>query len=258
MSRRPLLALGLHLARRGIMPVLAIGISALTVVALAILAFSLGAKGPNAPVHDVPIIASGALAWGGAFLLAFAAASHALRRDRTDGVRDLVSLRTTSLGGYLVTRVGGLAMLLALIVAGGTLLCGGASLLAAARIGAVPKTLQATFAGVVYGLAFAAVVAPVAFAALGTRSRFGGYLYLIGVVVIPELVAAVLEGVMPVQVTEVLAIPAALSALRAGLSPGSVDLFRVLRAMLALGVFTMIAVALVRREAIMVEKEVEP
>jgi hypothetical protein len=250
----PRLALGVSLARRGILPVISMIVCAVTVLVVAVLAIALAARGKTAPLHDVPLVASSALAWGGGFLHAFATAAHALRRDKTDGIRDLLALRTTSLRGYLVARVGGLAALLAIVLAGGTLVCGLVCALASARLGAVPRTLQATLAGVVFAIAFAVVVAPVAFAALGARSRIGGYLFLIGVVVIPELVASSLASVLPESVTEVLSIPSALAALRGALAPGGLDPLRALRAAVALAVFVGIASMLVRRDAILLER----
>src|SRR5690242_8629903 len=97
----PLVALGVGLARRGVLATIAIGVCAFTVLVLALLAFALAGRGPYAPVHDVPLLASSWLAWGGGFLLAFSAAAHALRRDRAEGVRDLVALRTTTLDRYV-------------------------------------------------------------------------------------------------------------------------------------------------------------
>jgi hypothetical protein len=249
----PLLALGVHLARRGPMAVLAIGVSALTTVVLAVIAIAVARRGAHAPVHDVPLVASSALAWGGGFLHAFATSAHALRNDRSNGVRDLLVARTTSLRGYLTARVGGLAAILALVVGGGTLLCGVVATLAAMRVGAVPKTLQATLASVVFAVAYAAVLAPVAFAALGARTRLGGYLFLIGVLVVPEVVASALTGPLPESVTEVLAIPSALGALRSSLCPGGFDPLRAVRALVALGVFAAFSMFLVRREVVSLE-----
>jgi hypothetical protein len=252
-SMSPVIALGLRLARRGVMPMIAIGVSAITTLIVALVAIALSGKGARAPVHDVPLIASSAIAWGGGILHAFGTSAHALRNDRRDGIRDLLVARTTSLRGYLVARVGGLAAMLALVVGGGTIVCGLVATLAAARIGAVPKTLHATLAAVVFAIAFAAVVAPVAFAALGARTRIGGYLYLIGVLVVPELISSALSGPLPDSITELLAIPSALGALRSGLAPGGVDIARALRALVALGVWSAVAVFLVRRDAISLE-----
>lgn len=244
----PLLALGATLARRGILPVLAMAISALTAVVLVVFAVVLARRGPEAPVHDVPLLASSALAWGGGFLHAFGASAHALRRDRAEGIRALLHARAATVRGYILARVGGLAVVLALTVGGGTLLAGVASALLAGGLSAVPRTLQATLAGVAFSLAFASVIAPVAIAAVGARSRVGGYLFLSFVVAVPELVASGLSTVLPESVTEVLSIPSALAVLRASLAPGHLELLRTGRALLALGVFALLALAMVQRE----------
>jgi len=250
----PLLALGMSLARRGVLPVASIAISIVTALVLAVVAVLLAAKGPQSPAHDVPIVASSALAWGGGFLLAFSAAAHALRRDRSDGIRGLFVARTTSLRGYLMGRVGGLAVLIALVVAGGTLLCGLAAMGAASRAGAVPRIVQATGAGIAFAIAFAAVVSPVAFAALGARSRLGGYLFLITVVMVPELVVMAMGSALPESVADVMSIPSALSALRSSLAPGTLDLARTARAIVALTLVVAFAMFLVRRDAIEIDR----
>lgn len=251
---RALLALGISLARRGILPVAAIVVCVVTVLVCALITMLLAWRGPNAPAESVPLIASGALAWGGGFLLAFAAAAHALRRDRRDGIRALFVSRTSSLRGYLFARVGGLAALLALCVAGGTAVVGLVGVASAARAGGVPRMLQATAAGVVYAIAFSVVVAAVAFAALGARSRIGGYLFLIGVVMIPEAVVAMMGSSLPEAVGDVLSIPSALSALRTSLAPETVDLWRSARALVALSLAVAFAMFLVRRDAILVDR----
>jgi len=249
----PLLVLGMTLARRGVLPVVSIVICLCTTVALSLVAVLLSSRGPQAPAHELPLLASSALAWGGGFLLAFAAAAHALRRDRAEGIRELFVSRTTSLRGYLLARVGGLAALIALVVGGGTLVCGLAAIAASARIGPLPRMLHATLAGVVFALAFAVVVAPVAFAALGARSRIGGYLFLLGVVTVPEILVLVMGSVLPESVADVLSIPSALAALRSAIAPGTVDLWRAVRAGIALSFVVALATYVVRREAILVD-----
>ena len=238
----PLLVLGMSLARRGVLPVASIVICIITAVAMAVVAVMLASKGPRSPAHDVPLLASSALAWGGGFLLAFSASAHALRRDRTEGIRALFIARTTSLRGYLLGRVGGLAALIALVVAGGTLFCGLAAMGGASRAASVPRILQATFAGMAFAVAFAAVVAPIAFAALGARSRLGGYVFLICVVSLPE------------SVSDVLSIPSALGALRTSLAPGTLDLARTARAIVALTLVVAFATFLVRRDALRIDE----
>lgn len=248
-----LLALGVSLARRGVLPVASIAICLSTTFALALVTGVLSSRGPESPAYDVPLVASSALAWGGGFLLAFAASAHALRRDRTEGIRALFVTRTTTLRGYLVARVGGLAVLIALCVAGGTLVCGLVGAAGATRMASLPRMLQATGAGVVFSLAFSAVVAPIAFAAVGARSRIGGYLFLIAIVTLPELVVAMMGSSLPESVGDVLSIPSALVALRTSLAPGTVDPWRAMRALVALTFVVGFAMLLVRRDAILVD-----
>lgn len=250
----PLLALGTTLARRGALATAALAVAALTALVGCVVALGLAKRGGDAPLHDVPIVASSALAWGAGFLLAFGSAAHALRRDLSDGVQHLLVARTTSVRDYVVARVGGLALVLAVIVAGGTLLIGLVSVLASIRVAAVPKTLQATAAAFVFALAFSVVLAPLAFAALGARSRVGGYFFMIFVVVVPQIVAAILSNAVPESITEVIAIPSALDVLRSSLAPGGTDLLRAVRALLALGIWTAFAAVLVRRAADVVER----
>lgn len=247
----------MSLARRGILTTSSIVICITTAIGLSLVAAVLAARGSQSPAHEVPLLASSALAWGGGFLLAFAAAAHALRRDRAEGIRGLFVARTTSLRGYLVGRIGGLALLIAIVVAGGTLLCGLAAVGAASRAAAVPRILQATGAGIAFSVAFSAVVAPVAFAALGARSRIGGYLFLVGVVTVPELIVRAMGSSLPEAIGDVLSIPSALSALRTSLAPGTEDPYRAARAVVALTLAVGLAVFLVRREAILVDREVE-
>ncbi len=250
----PLLVLGMSLARRGVLPVASIVICIITAAAMAVVAVMLASKGPRSPAHDVPLLASSALAWGGGFLLAFSASAHALRRDRTEGIRALFVARTTSLRGYLLGRVGGLAALIALVVAGGTLFCGLAAMGGASRAASVPRILQATFAGMAFAVAFAAVVAPIAFAALGARSRLGGYVFLICVVSLPEVLVMTMGSALPESVSDVLSIPSALGALRTSLAPGTLDLARSARAIVALTLVVAFATFLVRRDALRIDE----
>src|SRR5262245_62141821 len=101
----PMIALGTMLARRGPMAAVSMAIAALTVVIMCVIALSLVRRGDDAPVYDVPILASSMLAWGGGFLHVFSASVGALRRDRAEGIRHLILARSTSLRGYLVARV---------------------------------------------------------------------------------------------------------------------------------------------------------
>lgn len=250
-----LLGLGAALARRGPMAIVSLAICALTIVVACTVAISFAGRGEGAPAHDVPIIASSALAWGGGFLLAFSAAASALQRDRAEGVRALFVTRTTSLRGYLLARVGGLAALLALVVAGGTALTGMSTILASLKLGALPIAMQASAAAVAYGFAFSFVVAPVAFAALGARTRIGGYFYLLIILVLPEALTTLLGRSLPSEFLEVCAIPSALAALRSSLAPGTTDFFRFVRAVIALFLFISASMLWIRRELARMERE---
>jgi hypothetical protein len=243
-------ALGLSLSRRGIFVVIALCIVVLTTAGMSAFAFVLAAQSRSALVYHVPIIASNALACGGGFWVALASASRALRRDRDSGVRDLFAMRGRSLGGYLTARIGGLAVLLAMAVGGGTLVSGLFAM--AARSDVAVRSAHATLAAVVFALAFAVLMAPVALAAVGARSRFGGLMTLLTVVALPELVVRAFASVLPQGVANVLAIPSALVTLRSALMPGQVDALQALRALVALTVFGAMAIALVRRNAILI------
>lgn len=250
-----LLALGVSLARRGVLSSISLIVCALTILLASIVAIAFGARGGDAPAYAVPIVTSSAVAWGGGILLAFSASASALRRDRTEGVHALFLARTTSTRGYILARVGGLAALLALVVAGGTGLTGMFAVFASIRLDAIPRTAQASAAAVAYGLAFACVVAPVAFAALGARARVSGYLFLLFILLAPELVTSMLDKSLPAELLEVCAIPSALAALRASIAPGTVDLLRFVRAVVALAIFSGIALVWIRRDLSRLERE---
>lgn len=251
----PLLGFGMMLARRGPMAVTAMTISVLTAVVICLFSFSFVFRDGERPTHDLPLLASSALVWGGGFLHAFAASAGALRRDRVQGIHHLVVTRTTSLRGYLLARVGGLALLLAIVTAGGTLLVGLGAVLAATRSAAVSRTIQATFASMAFAVAFAIAMAPIALAALGARSRATGYFFLLALLVVPEIASRSLAGVLPTEVTELCALPSALAALRASLMPGAVDPLQTLRAVLAIAIFAGVGVVFVRRDVLLLERE---
>lgn len=252
-----LLGIGAALARRGVLAAIALGICALTALLACVVAGVLAARGGEAPGYAVPIVTSSALAWGGGFLLAFAGAASALRRDRSEGIRALFDARVTGAArsGYLIARVGGLAALLVLVVGGGTAVTGLIAMLGAVSAHAIPRTAQSAAAAVAYGVAFGVVVAPVAVAALGARARASGYLFLIAVLLAPEVLASMFEHVLPAELLEVCAIPSALAALRASIAPGTADVLRLVRSLLALAAFAGAAVLWIRRDLARMERE---
>lgn len=97
-------------------------------------------------------------------------------------------------------------------------------------------------------------MSPIAMALLGARTRLLGYLGLWLVLLVPEVLTSAMSSstdAFPSEVTELCALPSALAALRASLAPDTTDLFRFLRALLALAVFATVAQFFVRREAIL-------
>lgn len=248
-----LLAFGVRLARKGITPVFAIASAVVTVLLAWALASKLAAGGrPHAPLHDVPLLASSALAWGGGFLLAFGSALRALRRDHEDGIRHLLVARV-NYRGYLFARIAGLACLLALVVAGGTLLVD-LVVLVLVDASAFARTLRTAVASFVYASAFSFVFAPVAYAILGVRARGGGYVAFLLVVLVPAMLVDLLAGRIPESLRELLALPIALDTLRDALAQRSVDVLRALRAIAALAVFAALALWVVDRESSRVER----
>jgi hypothetical protein len=240
------------------MAVVSLAIMALTAIAMSVIGVVVARHdGVETPLAHIPSLASSALAWGGGFLLAFSASANALRRDRAEGVRHLFVTRTTSIRGYVLARVGGLFALLAAATGGGTLLVSTVALAAAPHPYVTLRTIQSVGASLVYAIAFAAVIAPVALAALGARSRPSGYVFLLLVLVVPEIMMSRLTGPLPSEVTELCALPSALAALRGALLPQSLDLFRFVRALVALVVFVVGATMLVRRDVLVLDVDPE-
>jgi hypothetical protein len=171
-------------------------------------------------LEDLPVLASMALTWGAGTTLAFGGAFRALRHDRERGVIALARARGVGLLPYSSARVGGLVAILAVAMGGCTLVTGlAATAVAGPQIHAVARSSVAAF---VYALAFAVTLGPLAMATLGGRSRAGGYLGLLAVLVVPEIAAPWTAGLLPKGWREVTSIPAALEAVRAGVqSPGS-------------------------------------
>jgi len=210
------LALGTWLASRGGLAglgfALAIGGALASVIAAV-------AVSGSAYAIELPVFASSVIAWSAGMVLATGAAVHALRRDREQGVVTLARARGASLAGYVRGRVGGLVVVLGLAVGGATLVAGVAATSVAQPTLAAAR---ASLAAVVYALAFAATLGPVAMAALGSRTRSGGVLTLIGVVVVPELLSSWTLTLLPRGWHELTSIPAALAAVRAGVAaPGA-------------------------------------
>jgi hypothetical protein len=249
----PLVHLGLHLARSGGMAVFSMILAGIITLGGVTVAFALGRRGGRA-VADVPGITASALAWGAGVLLAFGVASQVLRKDRDHGIRALVEARRGGPSTYLTARVGGLVAILVGIVGGGTLLTALASIALAGR-GSLGAVAQASGAAMVYALAFAITLGPLAIATLGARSRAGGYLWLLLVLVLPELFQGWTDQILPYEWRDLGSIPGALGALRGALAPPGADLGRFVRALVVLAAVTVAATLAIRAQLARVDSE---
>jgi hypothetical protein len=206
-----LLAFGAWLASRGAMPIAGLVVTALVGAGGA--AAALASGGSRATM--VPQLASSAIAWAGGVMLAFGASLRAVRLDRQHGVLALARARGASAGDYVRGRVGGLVVVLAVAVGGATILACLAAIVAARGGRAV---LASSAGAIAYALLFAATLGPVALATLGSRSRSGGYVALLAVLVVPELLAGWTAALLPPGWHELTSIPEALAAVRNGVA----------------------------------------
>jgi hypothetical protein len=197
----------------------------------------------TALVRQIPAIASMVLAWGAGITLAFGGALRAMRRDRDEGILLLLQSRGVSAASYATGRVAGLVAVLAVAVGGGTLAAGLAATAVTAETRAVAR---AGAAALVYALAFAATAGPLAMAALGGRTRSGGYATLLAVLVAPELLAPWTRMLLPDGWYELTSIPAALEAVRRGVLSPSASGEHTARAIVALGAVIAISLVVVR------------
>lgn len=211
MHRRHCLALGVWLASRGGLVAFGFALAALGAVLAAVAAAAGMAHGGA----RVPALTAQIVAWGSGVTVAFGGALHAVRRDRDEGVIALVRARGATASSYVQGRVGGLAIVVAAAVAGPTLVAGVAATSFARP--ALPAAL-ASLGALAYALAFAMTLAPVAMATLGARTRSGGYLSLVSVLAVPELLSPWTSTLLPRGWSELTSIPAALSAVGAGFS----------------------------------------
>lgn len=216
-ERRPrTLAFGTWLATRGVIARAAIGLAGMGAVAGVVAAAVVAHRGGHGAAQ-LPTVASSAIAWSAGVMLAFGGALRAMWRDREEGVLALVRARGAGAGPYVRGRIGGVVALVAIAVGGATLAASLAAVTAAPAQDAL-RTARASLGAVAYALAFAATVGPVAMAALGARSRAGGYLTLLTVIVLPEMLSSWTSSLLPEGWHELTSIPAALAALRSAVT----------------------------------------
>jgi hypothetical protein len=234
---------------------ISLGVAGLIVFASVVTALVIARGDHPDGLASVPLVASSALAWGAGTLLTFASSVHAFRRDRENGIRALVASRARSDEEYLGARVSGLARTVAVLTAGGTLLTGLATALAAKNPTLAVRALESTAAAMAFSVAFAATLAPVGFATLAARSRVGGYFALVGVLVLPELFERPLTRILPEGWGELASIPGALLALRGSLVPVTFDPLRFLRAFALLVLTVLLALLVVRGQLARFDRE---
>jgi hypothetical protein len=167
---------------------------------------------------SLPFGASSVIAWSGGLLLALGAAWGSARVDRDEGVRALLRARGVTAGGYLGARLFGVVATLGVAVGAATLVEVVAAVGAAHGAGPV---LRVGAGALAYALAFAASIGPVALAALSSRSWLRGLVALAAVLIVPLLLERWTLDLLPAPWRELTSIPAALAAIRAGVTfPG--------------------------------------
>ena len=224
-----------------------LGVAVLVALGVAVaMAIAARAAHSGGDVARLPLAAASILAWGGGVLVAFTASSQALVRDEREGIRALVASRGATGVAYAFGRATGLAAVLAALTCGGVLLSGG--VLAATVRSDVAVIARGTLAAAVGAVAFSVTMAPLSLAALGARSRAGGYLVLVGVVAGPELVARLFARALPDEWGELLPVPAVVSAVADAIAPGTFDPMRGLRAAFVLALIAAASMAAVRRQ----------
>jgi hypothetical protein len=208
-------AFGVWLASRGGTVRASLALIALEAIAGSVAAF-IGRGRPWA--EAVPAIASAAIAWSAGVMVVFTAALRVVHRDRDDGVLALLRARGIGPGGYVVARASGIVVVLAAAMGTGVACIGVAAVASAASL----STARAGLGALAYALAFAATLGPVAMATVGGRSRVVGYLALLSVLALPEVLAPWTRELLPPGWRELTSIPAALDAIRRGVArPGA-------------------------------------
>jgi hypothetical protein len=222
------------------MAALGMALAALAAAVAAVAVLAVG--GARASAVELPSLVASATAWSAGIVLAFGAAMRAVRRDRDEGIVALARARGVSLGAYVRGRVGGLVVVLACVVGGATAVAG----IAATSV-ARPwwPAARASLGALAYALAFAATIGPVALATLGGRSRPGGYLTLLAVLVLPELLAPWTSVFLPQGWHELTSLPAALRAVRMGIAnpAAAAPLARALAGLAAVSALSLVVVA---------------
>lgn len=226
---RGLVWLGVHRALTSGITKLALAVGAVSALGAMALAAWLAMSTPPAPLPELLTAASWVFVWGAGFLVAVGAALKALTLDVQDGYAALVRARRRTRRFGALARVLGSFVVIFAVTSGATLLVA-LTAFAGARSWPLAADIATSLgANLAYTTAFSAMLAPVSIAALGARSRAGGYFTLLLIVVIPDWLSGWTERLLP-SWKDVLSIPGALAVLRDTIAFGPLDIERLARA----------------------------
>jgi hypothetical protein len=248
MPAQRLIRFGAKLATRGLLARLGLGLGFFWCLFCIGRVFLLARRSvPSA--HYAITISAVTMVWGAGICVAFGAALSAMKRDRVDGTFRLIVSRTGSARSYVMSRVGGLILLLSLLNGGSVLLVGLASMATSGSGHGALMSAWTTAASVLFGVCASVVIGLVCFAALGVSGRVTGYGRLLLWLFLPEVVRRMALSRLDVPGMDVMSIESALGALRESLLPNMVDPARFARAVFVLFVVSLAALAVVRRDA---------
>ena len=254
-SSKAAFSFALHLVKTRFVVKLAWGLAALTALAGMAIAVVLAHEGEKPPFLPWLSLMEDALAYGTGVLVAFGGAAQAFRRDRDEGIRDFLRLRGVKTSDYLFARTGGLIVAVALPTVGGTLAVGLVSMLVAHRAAALPEVARGVAVGVLFGLAFSVLVSLVSLAALGARNRAGGYLVLLALFGLPEMLSSFTGTLVPRAWAGLVSLPGMLTTMRVALLPGTFDGPLLVRAFAAIFGSMLVLGLLVRAELLRLDAE---
>ncbi len=215
---RPAIALFAKLAAQRPAGWIGLGFGAVIALTMVIVAVALGHNGPGAPIHLVPWIAACATAWGPGVLVALGASKGVFCRDHDEGMVALALPKLRSIRRYVLCRILGLALVLAVLVAGSGGFVGVGALLVAHDAGEVALTMRGIVASVAFALAFSLVIASVTLALAGAHRHRLGLLRVAAVIAGPKLL---LDGPLSDSrgvLAKLLPIPSALASVRESLA----------------------------------------
>ncbi len=233
-----LLRVGLLFALRSVRVRLALGLSLLVTLMLlsfAFLAIRIETR-PSFPLF--PVAASNAMTLGPGVFVVLALTVDVFRRDRREGVWNYYRSRGVRFNEYARTRMLGAFVLTFLAVFAAPLLLGMVGLLFAPNA-RLSMAMLGTFVGVtLFSLSYAALLVALAWAAFAPRPFAKGYVMVLLVMVLPEIVAPYVSGWLPEGWVDLLTVRTLLASFRASLLPGGWDVHVMAKHVLALGVLT--------------------